>query len=73
MTKAIGYAAQHSYSRLKPISFERDDPKANEVEIEVLFCGVCHSDIHQVKIEWSNKSARWSRYIVSPVVACQYA
>ncbi|WP_419730874.1 NAD(P)-dependent alcohol dehydrogenase [Lichenicola sp.] len=54
MTKAIGYAAQHSYSRLKPISFERDDPKANEVEIEVLFCGVCHSDIHQVKNEWSN-------------------
>ena len=54
MIKATGYAAQHSFSRLKPIAFERDDPKANEVEIEVLFCGVCHSDIHQVKNEWSN-------------------
>lgn len=54
MTKAIGYAAQHSYSRLKPIAFERDDPTASEVEIEVMFCGVCHSDIHQVKNEWSN-------------------
>ena len=54
MPKATGYAAQHSFSRLKPISFERDDPKANEVAIEVLFCGVCHSDIHQVKNEWSN-------------------
>ena len=54
MTKAIGYAAQHSFSRLRPLEFERDDPKANEVEIEVLFCGVCHSDIHQVKNEWSN-------------------
>ena len=54
MPKAVGYAAQHSFSRLKPISFERDDPKANEVEIEVLYCGVCHSDIHQVKNEWSN-------------------
>ena len=54
MTKAIGYAAQHSYSRLKPLEFERDEPKANEVEITVLFCGVCHSDIHQVRNEWSN-------------------
>ncbi len=54
MIKATGYAAQHSFSRLRPIEFERDDPKTNEVEIEVLFCGVCHSDIHQVKNEWSN-------------------
>ena len=54
MTKAVGYAAKHSFSRLKPMAFERDDPKASEVEIEVLFCGVCHSDIHQVKNEWSN-------------------
>ena len=54
MPKATGYAAQHSFSRLKPISFERDDPKANEVEIEVLYCGICHSDIHQVKNEWGN-------------------
>ena len=54
MTKAIGYAANHSFSRLRPLEFERDEPKANEVEIEVLFCGVCHSDIHQVKNEWGN-------------------
>ncbi len=54
MTKAIGYAAQHSFSSLKPMSFDRDDPKRNEVEIEVLYCGICHSDIHQVKNEWSN-------------------
>ena len=54
MTHAIGYAAQHSSSALKPMSFERDDPARNEVEIEVLYCGVCHSDIHQVKNEWSN-------------------
>ena len=39
---------------LKPFAFERQDPKANEVEIEVLYCGVCHSDIHQVKNEWGN-------------------
>ena len=52
--KTIGYAAQHSFSNLKPITFERDEPRAHEVEIEVLFCGVCHSDVHQVKNEWSN-------------------
>jgi len=54
MIKAIGYAAKHSYSRLKPFAFERDDAGPEEIEIDVLYCGVCHSDIHQVKNEWSN-------------------
>ena len=52
--KAIGFAAKHSFSNLKRFEFERAPAKANEVELEVLFCGVCHSDIHQVKNEWSN-------------------
>ena len=54
MIQAVGYAANHSFTSLKPLEFERDDPKPNEVEIEVLYCGVCHSDIHQVKNEWGN-------------------
>ncbi len=54
MIKSVGYAAKHSFSSLKPLEFEREEAKANEVEIEVLYCGVCHSDIHQVKNEWSN-------------------
>jgi uncharacterized zinc-type alcohol dehydrogenase-like protein len=54
MAKALGYAANHSFSRLKPHEFERDEPQAGEIETEVLFCGVCHSDIHQVKNEWGN-------------------
>jgi len=54
MIKSHGYAASHSFTRLKPMAFERDEPGANEVLIDVLFCGVCHSDIHQVKNEWSN-------------------
>jgi len=54
MINAMGYAAKHSFSNLKPFSFERDEAGAHEVEIEVLFCGVCHSDIHQVKNEWHN-------------------
>ena len=54
MIKASGYAAEHRHSHLKRIEFERAEARANEIEIEVLFCGVCHSDIHQVKNEWSN-------------------
>ncbi len=54
MIPAIGYAAKHSFSRLKPFEFERNDAGPNEVQLDVLYCGVCHSDIHQVKNEWSN-------------------
>jgi uncharacterized zinc-type alcohol dehydrogenase-like protein len=54
MIKAIGYAAQNSIGRLKPFEFERDEAGADEVQIDVMYCGVCHSDIHQVKNEWSN-------------------
>ncbi|CAA9481924.1 MAG: Alcohol dehydrogenase, partial [uncultured Sphingomonadaceae bacterium] len=54
MIKALGYAAKNSFSRLKPLEFERDEPKAGEVQIEVLYCGVCHSDIHQAKNDWGN-------------------
>jgi uncharacterized zinc-type alcohol dehydrogenase-like protein len=54
MISAKGYATKHSYTKLKPYSFEREEPGAHDVEIDVLFCGVCHSDIHQVKNEWSN-------------------
>lgn len=54
MIKATGYAAKHSFSRLRPMAFERDEAGPHDVEIDVLFCGVCHSDIHQVKNEWGN-------------------
>ena len=54
MSQALGYAANHSFTSLKPLAFERGEPAANEVEITVLFCGVCHSDVHQVKNEWGN-------------------
>ena len=52
--KSVGYAAKHSFSSLKRFEFERAQAKEHEIEIDVLFCGVCHSDIHQVKNEWSN-------------------
>ncbi|MFL9484717.1 NAD(P)-dependent alcohol dehydrogenase [Chitinophagaceae bacterium LWZ2-11] len=49
-TKA--YAAQNATTPLAPFSFERRDPGAHDVQIEILYCGVCHSDLHQIKDEW---------------------
>ena len=54
MIKALGYAAKHSFSRLKPLAFERAEAGPDEVQIDVLYCGVCHSDIHQVENDWGN-------------------
>lgn len=45
MIKSIGDAANHSLSNLSRHEFERDEPRANEIAMDVLFCGVCHSDI----------------------------
>jgi uncharacterized zinc-type alcohol dehydrogenase-like protein len=54
MIAVKGYGTKHSFTKLKPCTFEREEGGAHDVEIDVLFCGVCHSDIHQVKNEWSN-------------------
>lgn len=54
MITAKGYGTKHSSTDLKPVSFERREAGPHEVEIEVLYCGVCHSDIHQARNEWSN-------------------
>jgi alcohol dehydrogenase (NADP+) len=49
-TKA--YAAPSAKSPLKPFSFTRRDPLPDDVKIDILFCGVCHSDIHTARDEW---------------------
>jgi uncharacterized zinc-type alcohol dehydrogenase-like protein len=53
MISAHGYAAAASDAPLKPFQFDRRDPGASDVVIEILFCGICHSDIHTVRNEWS--------------------
>lgn len=53
MIQAKGYAAQSSTSPLAPWSFERREVGPHDVLIEILYCGVCHSDLHQVRNEWS--------------------
>jgi alcohol dehydrogenase (NADP+) len=47
-----GYAASSPTSGLAPFTFERRAPGAHDVVIEILYCGICHSDIHQVRNEW---------------------
>jgi alcohol dehydrogenase (NADP+) len=47
-----GYAAYSAEGPLKPFSFERRDPGREDVQIEILFCGVCHSDLHIARNEW---------------------
>ena len=52
MINTQGYAAQSATTPLAPFSFERREPGPRDVQIEILFCGVCHSDIHTVRSEW---------------------
>ncbi len=52
VTKA--FAAQNATSTLTPFSFERREPRPHDILIEIKYCGVCHSDIHQVRNEWGN-------------------
>jgi uncharacterized zinc-type alcohol dehydrogenase-like protein len=50
-TKA--YAAQSAANPLAPFSFARREPRPTDVQIDILYCGVCHSDLHQTRNEWS--------------------
>jgi uncharacterized zinc-type alcohol dehydrogenase-like protein len=52
MSKALAFAAFDS-GALRPFSFERREPGPRDVRIDVLFCGVCHSDLHTARGEWS--------------------
>ncbi|MCF7202047.1 NAD(P)-dependent alcohol dehydrogenase [Pseudomonas oligotrophica] len=54
MLEAKGYAAQNPTSPLAPYRFQRRTPGANDVQIEILYCGVCHSDLHTARNEWNN-------------------
>ncbi len=51
-TKA--YAAFDAKSPLGPFALQRREPGASDVLIDILYCGVCHSDLHQVRDEWQS-------------------
>jgi uncharacterized zinc-type alcohol dehydrogenase-like protein len=53
MFNAKAYSAASATSPLAPTTIARRDPTDTDVQIEILFCGICHSDLHQVRNEWS--------------------
>ena len=53
MYNAKAYSAASATSPLASTTIPRRDPTEDDVEIEILFCGICHSDVHQVRNEWS--------------------
>ncbi len=62
-TKA--FSAASATSRLASTTIPRRDPTNRDVQIEILFCGICHSDLHQVRNEWSSVMPT-----VNPIVPC---
>jgi uncharacterized zinc-type alcohol dehydrogenase-like protein len=56
MAIAKGYAATDASKPLAPFSFERREPGDDDILIDIKYCGVCHSDIHQARNEWGNSS-----------------
>jgi hypothetical protein len=53
MFNAKAYSAASATSPLASTTITRRDPTEHDVQIEILFCGICHSDLHQVRNEWS--------------------
>jgi len=52
MPDALGYSAKDSSSPLAPFSFERRALRPDDVRIDILYCGVCHSDLHTARNDW---------------------
>ena len=53
MYKAKAYSVASATSPFAPMTIERREPTEHDVQIEILFCGICHSDLHQARNEWS--------------------
>ena len=52
MMSAKAFAAQSATSPLAPFAIQRRDPAAHDVQIQILYCGVCHTDVHIARNEW---------------------
>ena len=64
MGKIRGYAAKTAKAALTPYTFERREPREHDVVIDIKYCGICHSDIHQARNEWSEAQAE----VIFPMV-----
>jgi uncharacterized zinc-type alcohol dehydrogenase-like protein len=56
MLKTPAYAVKKAKAKLEPYQIDRREPGAHDVLIDILYCGVCHSDIHQARDEWGISS-----------------
>ncbi|CAG4915377.1 NAD(P)-dependent alcohol dehydrogenase [Paraburkholderia gardini] len=54
MNTTYAYAAPDAASKLAPFELQRRAPRDHDVQMDVLFCGVCHSDLHTARNEWKN-------------------
>ena len=61
MPTVAAYAAPSATAKLAPLSIERREPGPHDVGIDILYCGVCHSDIHMARNEWG-----FSQYPIVP-------
>jgi len=52
MIETKAYAAQNEHTPLAPWTFERRDVGPHDVQFDILYCGVCHSDLHQIRNDW---------------------
>jgi uncharacterized zinc-type alcohol dehydrogenase-like protein len=64
MSKSYGYAALKANSPLAPYAFERRQPREHDIVIDIKYCGICHSDIHQARNEWS----KYQEEVIFPMV-----
>ena len=80
MIKAKAYAAQNEHSALAPHGIERRDPGPSDVQIQILYCGVCHSDLHTARNEWkrvrlfsATRNASHAAILNTSLAACRPA
>src|SRR6266566_2452604 len=52
--KTPAYGARAAKGPVAPMNIQRRDPGPHDVEIDILFCGICHSDVHKVNDDWEN-------------------
>ena len=64
MTRSKGYAAVKAKAPLGPYAFERREPREHDIVIDIKYCGVCHSDIHQARDEWG----KYQEEVIFPMV-----
>lgn len=56
MIQVHGYVAKHAKAPLTPFTFERREPGPHDILVDVQYCGICHTDIHQVNDEWGGSA-----------------